>query len=232
MTKTILTTSILSVLFIACNPDKIANNDIDQLIDVRKNNNENLLREMNQFIDKHGHKIYRMESDITKGFTKIHQEVLQFLDSLDAIEKQNRSSQANEFINKTFKMYKLEYPHDLLITDYTPVSLIKLQILDIENIYLREWRTSVTHKFTNTKAVIIPDQITFDKNSSISGTVGFVAFSETLKPRMRLNNKDIEVENGVGHFNINKDEIQRLKVIDLEIIFPDTLYQTSIKIKN
>jgi hypothetical protein len=143
----------------SCNPDRIFQSDIEKLIQNKTKSNEEILGQIDVFMQKHGKDGFEFQNGIATDFSTTHKKVILFLDSLDNIDKQDRFKIANDFIDGTFKKYTIKYPYELSLTEDTPPDLIKLQIVELENVYLREWEQNISHRFNNIAATIIPDKI-------------------------------------------------------------------------
>jgi hypothetical protein len=228
MTRLIAFIIIVSGLF-SCNSDRIFQSDIDKLIDNKKKSTEDILEQLEKFTRKHGKDGFEFQSRIVRDFSKTHRTVISFIDSLDNIDKLARAEATNAFIEKNLKKYIIKYPYEASLTENTPLDLIKFQLVDLENTYLREWEKNVSHSFNNIAATIIPDKIGFSETEKITGTVGFMAYSDDMKLKIKMNNKDIDVKNGKGYFSVDPNELKEGQgSLKAEIIFPDTIYTTVI----
>jgi|GEM_PF-2606093 len=229
--KKIITYIIIATGLLSCNAERISHRDIEVLINNKKKSSEVILGELQEFTRKHGRDGFEFENDIVEHFLNSHQKVISFLDSLEFLEQQNRHIIAMDFIGETFSSYEIKYPSVESFTVNTPIDLIKLQIVDVENTYLREWEENVTFKFNKMTVAILPDRINYLATDKITGRVGFWGYSDELKLKMKINNKDIEVKDGIGYFSIDPNNLKGQKSIEAQIIFPDKVYTTSIAIK-
>jgi hypothetical protein len=225
----LITFIIVVIGLSSCNQDRIFQSDIEKLIHNKKKSTEDILGQLDGFIQKHGKDGFEFQNGIVKDFFKTHKIVMSFIDSLDNIDKRDRLEATNDFIEKNFKKYAIKYPYEVSLTKDTPLDVIKFEIVDLENGYLREWEENVSHRFNNVSATIIPDKIGFSDTEKITGTIGFMAYSDNLKLKIRMNEKDIEVKNGMGYFSIDPKELKEGQgILKAEIIFPDTIYTTTI----
>lgn len=216
---------------LSCNSETVLQSDIEVLIDNKKKSTEIILGQLQEFIQKHGREGFENQSKIVEDFSRSHENVISFLDSLDAIEKQHRHTVATRFIRETFHGYEIKYPYEESLTENTPIGIIKLQIVDVENTYLRKWEENVTYRFNKMTVAILPDKIEYHDTDKITGRVGFWGYSDELKLKIRMNEKDIEVKDGIGHFSIDPNDLKGQENLEAQIIFPDTVYTTSILIK-
>jgi hypothetical protein len=229
--KTPLAYIVILTGLLSCDSERIFQSDVEVLIDDKKKSTENILEQLEDFIEKHGKEGFEFENEIVGQFFKTHRDVSSFLDSLDNMDRSHRVEATYEFIDKTFDYFEIKHPYETSINENTPLNLIKLQIVDLENAYLREWETNVSHRFNNISAVIIPDKIDFAQTEKITGTVGFMAYSDDLKLVVRMNGKDIKVENGKGYFSVDPAELKEgQRHLKAEIIFSDTSYTTILPI--
>lgn len=229
--RKIVTYILIATGLLSCNAERISQGDIEVLINDKKKSTENILDDLQEFTRKHGREGFEYENDIVEHFSNSHQKVISFLDSLEFFDQQNRHIIAKDFIRETFSSYEIKYPAVESLSVNTPIDLIKLQIVDVENAYLREWEENVTFKFNKMTVAILPDRINYLDTDKISGRVGYWAYSDELRLKIKINNKDIEVKDGIGYFSIDPDDLKGQDRLEAQIVFPDTVFTASIAIK-
>jgi hypothetical protein len=229
--KKIFTYIIIATGLLSCNSERISQSDIELLIDNKKKSTEVILGQLQEFIQNHGREGFEAQNEIVEHFSSSHQKVISFLDSLEFLEQQNRHIAATDFIRETFSKYEMKYSYVESFTVNTPIDLIKLQIIDVENTYLREWEENVTYKLNKMTVAILPDKIDYLDTDKITGRVGFWAYSDELRLKIKMNKNDIEVKDGIGYFSIDPIDLKGQENLEAQIIFPDTVYTASILIK-
>ena len=225
-----ITIIVFAIGLYGCDQDRILTSDIDILIENQVKSNEDILNQMNSFIDKHGKEGFERSHEIVKDFVKIHEEVKKFNVSVDKIDKSKLPQASNEFVHQTFEGLTLEHPLTITLDENTPRSLIKLQILNLENLYLRERGGQVSFSFNNFELVVIPDKVNYKKDEMITGKIFLAGYSDELRRPMRLNGREIDVKAGKGLFSIEpKDLNGESKQLKAEMSFPDTTFTTYLR---
>ena len=222
----------LAIGLFACEQDKILPSDVDVIIANQVKSNEEIIKQMTAFIDKHGKDGFESSFEIVERFVKIHDDVKDFITSLEKMDKHRLARESNEFVKSAFSALPIEHPLTITLNEDTPASLIKLQIVNLENLYLRERGGQVSYSFNNFELVVIPDKIEFQKGENITGRMGLMGYADQMKRPMKMNGSEIEVREGLGFFSVApSDLIEGQKSLKAEIIFRDTTFTSFLKLR-
>jgi hypothetical protein len=228
------------IVFSGCNYERVYLSDIDKIIDRRSADNAAILDKISYDV-----KIRNSKSDsIIFKLSRLHQNVINFFDSLDQINDQDLPRKYNHFVKREFPKlnYDRVYIPSIDVDHDTPPSLVKLQLAELENIYLRNWEYwtgSLIVEFNALAPIILPDKLIFNKNESVTGKVTLASYSNDLVAKMKVNGRQLHTTDGFGYFTIDisrQNAISNTFDISAEIIVTgDTVpyrTQTSVYINN
>lgn len=225
--KTTIAFVCAGLIFFGCDDNKVLKSEIDKLISSQVKANEDIINEMNSFLEKHGKEGFKGQFELTETFKKMHSNVISFFDSLDTMEDRDISSVSTEFIRETLHLYQISTPQPVLITDTTPRELIKLQIVNIENFVLREYKDGINFRFNNMEAVIIPDKINFESDEPITGTISIMGYSTEMEINAKVNGLDVK-GSGKVPFKVDPSSFKDKQKLTVEVLFPNKVYNVSI----
>lgn len=221
-------TLFISIVLFGCNNNALKS-EVDLLTANQLKHNEEMLLEMNSFIEEHGKEGFGSQFQLVENFQTKHDSLLSFLKFLDSGNEKNLSSVSNEFYREIFSGYEISNTYPISITESTPRELIKLQLVSIENLVLREYKDGVSFRFNKMEAVIVPDKLNFKNNETITGTISMMAYSSDLEINAKINGIDIK---GVGrvHFKIDPKSGKDQEELIVEVLFPNRVYKTSMDV--
>lgn len=227
--RTLIIILLTSFGLSSCSTDNVSKG-MENLIQNQIKSTEDILNDVNLSI-KHGREGFEGEYRVATDFIKIHERTTKFIDSLDGIDKKEVKGAVDNFIVSNWKKYPLEYPITISVSEDTPLSLIKLQIVNLENAYLREWENFLTFKFNRLDAYIIPNKISYKADGQITGDIGLMAYSDNMNLSIEINGQKVKCENGLGHFSIDQTKLPKgQNFVKAKIIFPDTVYTATLEL--
>jgi hypothetical protein len=230
MKKLFLILSIATCLT-GCVRDQVSRSEIEKLISATQKSNDKILAKMQDTAAKYGKAGDEWSNEIIVTFSKNHRRIQSFLDSLNSIDKASRAPAAHQLIHSTLEKFSVDYPYEATIAEETPLDLIILQIVEQENVYLRQWQTVSAYKFNAFETTIMLDKVKFKPDENITGTMSLMGYSEERLPTMRLNGKILDVKAGKAHFSLTPSELAGRDSLKAEVVFPGTVFTKSIPVK-
>lgn len=227
--KTIIVIACVAFVLVSCDQKSIPKSEINLLINNQVKENEEILKTMNEFIETHGQKGFEGQFQLVNDFQNTHDEIISFMQLIDSIEDKNLSTASSNFIQETFA-WESSIPKSVMITETTSRELIKLQLINLENLLLREYKDGANFRFNAMEAVIIPDKINFENDEPITGTISMMAYSTELEIKAKVNGADV-MGSGKVPFKIDQVSVKGQDKLTLEILFPNKVYTSSLNLK-
>jgi hypothetical protein len=116
--------------------------------------------------------------ELLHDLRKTHSDMLVLLDTLDKVNNKTAASLTNKFISTRFdKLYEMIKVDDMRLTEETPVSMLRLILVNKESFYINGSSMRYSHRETDQlnfglfESFIIPDKPIFEKGERVTGRI-------------------------------------------------------------